>query len=329
MESLPAGLGWWIAFERALSPGGKADDLALAIERCRQTGASWVALRMGVDGANDEEEGLAHGAESIKAFADAGLDVLVWFYIRHRTATKRVVADVGAMLALGARGVIIDGEFDYDGGPEDARDLVAGLRRAGAAFVAHAPPDYLGAGLIGKVPDYLAALDAICDAIMPQVYAWEHDDRGHAYHLDRVCAAYQKRGIGPDRLWPIGAAYRPKMRGGRPAPAMDGEAARVGADAVAFLDHPAVRACPAPSLYSLDAVSWINGAADQVITQLAARARSTSTLPAPPLVDGVPTRPDSPRSLRPPEPGLELGDGGPTTPLGWQDRAERDAEDAS
>lgn len=291
----PRGLGWYVAFERTIAPGGKAEDLRVAVERCLDTGATWVALRAGVDGANDADL----SAESIAAFRAAGIKVYVWIYLRSRAAAVRTLAGFKKWIDAGVDGVWIDAEFDYDGGAEDVRTLVLSIRAAGCDFVGHAPPDYLGAGLLngGKVPAYLEELDRVCDMIAPQVYAWEHDDRGHVFHLDRVCAGYAKRGYGPEKVAPIGAPYRPKMRGGRPTPSMPSEAACVAADILAFLEHPAVKASPCPSFYSLDAISWINGPSDRVIATLAERAsrlKDTDPAPAPSLDDGpssVPTVP--------------------------------------
>lgn len=300
----PRGLGWWVAFENAIDAGPKSDDLRIAIDRCLETGATWIAMRAGAGGkadassATDDQIG-----QTIAALRAAGLYVAAWIFDYPATAAGEV-SILRRWRALGADGAILNAEFEYQTAtPAQARALVGSVRVLGFEFVAHAPPDYLGAG--GTCPA-LVALDDACDAIMPQVYAWEHDDRGHAFHLDRVAAAYAKRGYGPDKVWPIGCSYRPKTRGfvpvldpitgapvldgaGRPrtrpknTPPLAGEAEAVARDLLAYLDHPAVRACPAPSVYSLDAVSWINGASDRTIDALASRARfERDTIPASP-----------------------------------------------
>lgn len=314
MTHAPHGLGFWIAFEASIDPGPKARDLAVAIDRCKRAGATWVALRAGAGGAND-----AHLSEaSLRAFEAAGIDVYVWIFAYPATAAKEI-AGYRRWFVAGAKGALINAEFEYQkASAADARALVAGIRQAwheaqgerrlrgldpiaDEAFVAHAPPDYLGAGVGHALSDELVALDEVCDAIMPQVYAWEHDDRGHAFHLDRVMAGYAKRGLGLDRVWCVGCTYRPTKRGGKTLTPLPDQQQRLAEDLAAFLDHPGVAACPAPSLYSLDAITWINGAGDRVMAMLEERARRADTdrappptLPSPPLLSRLDTGPATP-----------------------------------
>lgn len=269
----PRGLGFWVAFEGAITPKGKAEDLRQAIEWCKLTGVTWVALRAGHGAQADRDL----SPESIKAFLDAGIDPYVWIFAYQRTAQAEQ-AGYAHWFSVGAKGAIINAEFEYaTATADDARRLVEGIRVAwdangtgGDSFVAHAPPDYLGAGLGHPLRSQLVALDDACDLIMPQVYAWEHDDKGHAYHLDRIAQAYDRRGY-TEKLAPIGCTYRPKMRGGKPTPYLEDEPTRVAADVIAFLDHASVKACPCPSLYTLDAIGWINGRTDQVISVMSER----------------------------------------------------------
>ena len=286
----PKGLGFWVAFERSITPRDKREDLRTAIEWCKATGATWVALRAGAGGANDAD--LSN--QSIQAFLDAGIDPYVWIFAYQRTAQAEV-AGYAKWFAQGAKGAIINAEFEYATATrDDALKLVESIRVAwdihgsgGPSWVAHAPPDYLGAGIGHPLRDQLVALDEACDLIMPQVYAWEHDDKGHAFHLDRVVSGYVRRGFG-DKLAPIGCTYRPKKRGKYSVPYMEDEPQRVAQDVLAYLDHASVIACPCPSLYSLDAIGWINGASDMVISTLAARfqACKADTLPPAPLPSG-------------------------------------------
>lgn len=287
-KKTPAGLGFYLAFEKAVDPGDKSRDLQVTIDRCLAAGATWIAPRAGAGGANDA----AFDEKSVAAYIAAGLLVYPWIFpYPGREAT--VVSGFKRYFVAGAHGCIINAEFEYQpASAASARAMVAAIRTAWAeaqaerlqrglevtadeCFIAHAPPDYLGAGIGHPLSDELVALDEVCDAIMPQTYAWEHDDRGHDFHVNRVMAGYAKRGLYADKVWPVGCTYRPKQRGGKPTPAMDGEAARVGSDVIAFLDNAYVKACPAPSLYSLDAISWINGAADQVMAKLVARRASS------------------------------------------------------
>jgi len=136
--------------------------------------------------------------------------------------------------------------------------------------VAHAPPDY--AGSTNANP--WNALDAACDAIMPQVYAWEHDDRGHVHHLNNVRARYVAKRTPIEKVWPILCSYRPKVRGftkeGKsiPTPSMHDEAERVARDLMDGLTHAWCVDSQAPSIYSLDAITFINEADDRVIPTL-------------------------------------------------------------
>lgn len=281
----PKGLGWWVAFERSITPKGKQEDLRQAVDWCLATGAKWVALRAGAGGNPDADL----SPESIRAFLDAGIDPYVWIFAYQRTAAQEL-AGYAKWFTLGAKGALINAEFEYATATrDDALRLVDGIRLAwdayggdGPSFVAHAPPDYLGAGIGHPLREQLIALDECTDLILPQVYAWEHDDRGHALHLDRVSAGYAKRGY-TDKLAPIGCSYRPKVRGKASVPYWEDEPQRVAADVISYLEHPSVVACPCPSLYSLDAVAWINGPSDQVIATIAARhkAQQAPTLPPP------------------------------------------------
>lgn len=326
----PRGLGGWVAFEASLDPGAKVRDLHVAIDRCAAAGMSWIAPRAGAGGNADA----AFNDSSLEAYLAAGLVVLPWIFPYVGTEAK-VVAIFKRWFVAGAHGAIINAEFEYQAATAAAaRALVASIRTAWAeaqgerlrrglevvadeAFIAHAPPDYLGAGVGHPLSDELVALDEECDAIMPQIYAWEHDDRGHAYHVERVMAGYAKRGLFADRVWPVGCTYRPKTRGGKPTPPLANEAQRVADDVRAFLAHPIVAACPAPSLYTLDAITWINGPADRVMEALRAR-RDTDPAPPDSQADtwpGTPTAKSSQslRAVR--EPIADLSESSPATPL--------------
>lgn len=80
----PSGLGWWVAFERAISSGSKEADLALAVGRCRSTEATWVGLRAGAGSGHDpdlDERPKTRGVDAQKRplptppLADAGARV--------------------------------------------------------------------------------------------------------------------------------------------------------------------------------------------------------------------------------------------------------------
>lgn len=280
---LPRGLGLWVAFERALSAGDKRADLAVSIDRLDRAGATWVAPRAGAGGANDA----AFDESSAAAYLESGRVLLPWIF-PYRHTDRGVVAGFRRYFDAGAHGCILNAEFEYQlATAGEARALVALIRSAWAEsqgerirrgllpvadepFIAHAPPDYLGAGVGWTLSDEFVALDEVCDAIMPQVYAYEHDDRGHVHHLENVAEGYRRRGVDLARVWWVGCTYRPARRGGKETGPYDPQ--RVADDVIAFLSHELVRACPAPSLYSSDAITWINGDRDRVMAALEAFA---------------------------------------------------------
>lgn len=319
-KCVPTGLGFWTAFESAIDAGPKSADLRVAIERCVTAGATWVALRAGAGGANDA----SLNDESIAAFEAADIDVYVWIFA-YRNTSAIEIEHYRRWFVAGAKGAIINAEFPFESATaDDARALVAGIRYAwieaqaerkmrglpvvaAEAFVAHAPPDYLGAGVGHALRDELVALDECCDSIMPQVYAFEHDDSGHRHHVDNVMRGYRRRGYDIDRVWCVGCTYRPKTRGEertgevdangkpkmrpKPTPPMADEAQRVADDVIDFLKHPDVAGCQAPSLYSLDAISWINGPRDRVMSALAANRQPHPS-------DAPDTQPETPPAIR-------------------------------
>ena len=257
--SKPQGRGAWVAFVDAMSAGGRAEDIALLVERARCLGCSWVALRVGAAGQRDggAHLGGAPARDLVDAIRGAGLGLYVWLfeYAAHPTASRSIWK---AWQSL-SDGAIVNAEFEYLAATREmAEQLVSDLRAMGYDYVAHAPPDYAG----GRGDGAMAYLDAVCDEIMPQVYAYEHDDRGHAHHLDAVRTLYERRGL-LDKVSPIGCTYRPKTRGGKAlAPVPDEVVAR---DVVAFLDHPWTRASSAPSLYSLDALTFAGDGREAVL----------------------------------------------------------------
>ena len=294
----PSGLGFWIAFESSIDPGAKPVDLAVAIGRCKRAGATWIAPRAGQDGLNDG----AFNRASCEAFAAAGLDVYPWVFVDPGRNAGTIAAFAKMRDWPGVAGAILNAEFAYQAeSPDNARALVAGVRAAGYDFVAHAPPDYLGGYGATKS---LRALDNACDVVMPQVYAFEHNDAGHVAHLDRVLALYAKLGLSIDKVWPILCTYRPHTRGFDkdnkpiPTPKIANEPQIVADDLIAGLDR--IAACPAPSLYSLDAISWINGASDRVMAALESRAIALAPKPVEPadLSPPVDPRGPSPANVR-------------------------------
>ncbi|MGL4808151.1 MAG: hypothetical protein ACRC4O_05360 [Giesbergeria sp.] len=295
--SKPQGRGAWVAFVDAMSPGGRAEDIALLVERAKRLGCSWVALRIGAAGMKDggAHLGGAPARDLIDAIRAAGLGLYVWLfeYADHRTAGYPIW-EAWAPIADGA---IINAEFEYlKASKEQAEALVEDLYTMGYDYVAHAPPDYAG----GRGDGAMKYLDAVCDEIMPQVYAYEHDDRGHVAHLDAVRALYEKRGIPIEKVSPIGCTYRPRTRGfdgaGKGIPTKPIGDEPVARDVVAFLDHPWTRASSAPSLYSLDGLTFAGEGREAVLAAVeahdAAHHRDTDPAPFDPTPPALRLHPD-------------------------------------
>lgn len=288
----PSGLGLWMAYRPAN-----------ALMLLKQTGAAWVAPRAGLNGWDDP--GLT--VDRLQEYRDAGVYTAPWIYPT-MTGWRRALDGFARLHATGlCDGLIVDAEAEWcepdaARNAAEAKTFVAELRRrCPDAWIAHAPMDY-----VANHPTFPWVEFGALDAVMPQVYAYEHDDRGHAYHLERVEKQWLDwEAAHPEAKkprWPIGCTYRPKTRGydatGRPIPlpAWPNQSARVAADVAAFLDHPLSRSALAPSLYSLEA------APPEVIAMLAARVV--------PIREPGPTHPDT-----------------PANPIGRQDRAEAEADD--
>lgn len=304
MLTRPSGLGWWVAFERAIDDGPKAADLAKALAVCEATGADWLCLRAGDGGHADAD--LTEG--SILAFKSAGKKVFLWPFEYGSDASLAGSLAIlkhwrGLCLSGGAPaidGIVLNAEFDFlkNASPEHARAFVASVRAQGWDYVGHAPPDYAG----GRGDGSLAALDEVCDGIFPQTYAWEHNDLGHVHTINEVLALYRKRGIYRDRVNPVLCSYRPLFRGYTtppegldpeekaafkprqiPTSPLANEAELVAKDVVEGLDF--LEGCEAPSIYTIDALHFasrpgVGAAVLTALTALTARAKpAKQTLP--------------------------------------------------
>lgn len=272
-RTAPVGLGMWIAYR----PQDPVRDLL----RC---GASWVAPRAGRDGRN----GKGCTDSDLLEYKRAGPRVYPWIYVT-MSGWRQAVDGFARLLTTGAcDGLIINAEAEW-AGPDAARNdgqaraLCAELRsRVGAdTFLAHAPMDY-----VGNHPTFpWAAFGEACDAVMPQVYWYEHDDSGAVYHLERTDRQWRAwEAAHPQATrprWPIGVTYRPAMRDQRLlSPISPG---RIVDEVRAFLDHPLTQDRPA-SLYSIEAA--MPGVLDAVRRHL---RRDTDPAPPPPRVVAPPT----------------------------------------
>lgn len=258
----------WVAFVDAIAPGGRDDDLRVLVERARRLRCTSIALRTGDAGRADggSHRGGKPALDLIAAIKDVGMKVKVWHfeYAAHPTGSRSILEK----WAEHADEVIINAEFEYIAASRaQATTLVSDLRAMGFARVTHAPPDYAGARGDGA----LAVLDELCDAAYPQVYSFEHDDRGATYHLDAVRSLYLKREatIGLGKVSPIGCTYRPRVRGydanKRPIPIKPIGDQRVAEDVVAFLTHPWTMASDYVHLYSIDALTFAGEGGEAVL----------------------------------------------------------------
>lgn len=255
----PCGRGAWVAFQSAANPDNvREHDLQTIVERAKRLGANWLAVRAGAGTGMDADL----RDDSLAYYRANGFQIFAWIFdykdnsVGEIAAYKRWVGKVD--------GVIMNAEFEYLGEDEaEARALVAGIRACGFDFVGHAPPDYAG----GRGDGALKILDEVCDAIFPQVYAYEHDDSGHVHHLNNIRALYAARNL-LHKVSPVGCTYRPNVRGGRNlAPIADYVVAQ---DVVAFLAHPWTQSCESPSLYSIDAITFAGQGREAVLAAVEA-----------------------------------------------------------
>lgn len=266
----PAALGIWIAYEPQNAP-----------DRCVDIGATWVAPRAGLNGW--QKSSLAPA--SILRYKQSGLKVYPWIYAT-LNGWKSSVAGFVELWDTGlCEGLIVDAETEWcehaaSLNAQEADAFVSELRdRCPEAWIAHAPMDYLA-----YHPTFPWMQFARLDAVMPQTYFFEHDDRGAAHNLESVEKQWTALELAFPKAkkprWPIGVTYRPTKRAGVILAPMPIE--RIVAEVEAFLDHPITRAAAAPSLYSLEA------APPEVIAMLAERVRTREVPPTQPATTAEP-----------------------------------------
>lgn len=257
----PSGLGLWIAFAGAL--GGHAK----AVAKAKAYGAAWVAPRAGEGRFRDPHWTPRDARAHVRRYHDAGLRVFPWLF--SRPLTWRAELDLfKAFIDEGADGVILDAEAAWDSGQRAtaARYMDTFGKELPDVFLADAPwayPNYH--------PDFPFEEFALrVNARMPQVYWTEFDNRGAAYHLPRVDAAWDARmKKRPDLvrpILPIGVTY------GYEHPSRPPGTFRTS-DLELFLNRYGDR--PAVSLYTLEAART-----DARITLLArAKAKAGAASP--------------------------------------------------
>ena len=208
-KRVPDGRGYWIAF---------APPLEETIRALRQLSATWVAPRVGGNGWNDP----GANEERLRAYKDDGLSVYPWIYTTPSGARKTIDA-FSAIASKGlCDGIIVDAEAEFCHYPEIARNFASDLRQSlPGVWIAHAPFDMVQWHL-----DFpYAEFGEVFDAVMPQLYAYEHDDAGYDHWIRlyesqwRIWEAAHPEATLP--RMPIGCSYRPRTRAGKPIGTFD------------------------------------------------------------------------------------------------------------
>lgn len=201
--SAPEWLGMWIAYHDR-TEGGNIEKI---IARCNRSGIKWLAIKSG--NTDVSKVSAAHLQVWIPKLHDAGIKVYTWSYC-YPSNFERQVFHIGAMLGLGADGHILDPEteWEFTGSPVLANDLMTLLRADYPdAWIAYAPfdcPDYH--------PSYpYQTFSYHCNAVMPQAYWTEHDNRGAIPTLERCekqfLAGETLLTTSNDFVHPIGVTY--------------------------------------------------------------------------------------------------------------------------
>jgi hypothetical protein len=258
----PTGLGFWVAYTPTM-----------VVEKLVSVGAKWVAPRAGLNGWND---GGLRTKEDLQRYKDAGLQVFPWIYPTPQGWKSTLDGFQRLVSTQLCDGLILDAEAEWCDGKSNgvAAVLVEKLREAfPTLWIAHAPMDY-----INYHPKFPWVEFGELDAVLPQVYAWEHDDHGHVFHLERVEAAWaaweKKNPLSVKPRWPIGCTYRPGFRGTESLTPLPDQWNKIAMDVEAFLDHPLCKGKPV-SLYSLEA-AYSSGQPTAVIEMLQKRAKPLS-----------------------------------------------------
>lgn len=198
----PKGLGLWIAFAGQLGGHEKAAAKAKAY------GARWVAPRGGEGRYREAHWGVRDARAHVRRYHDAGLKVFPWVF--SRPLSWRGELDLyKAFVDEGADGVIIDAEAAWDSGQKTTalRYMEACAKELPDAFIADAPWAYPNFHPGFPFEEFATRVNAR----MPQMYWTEFDNRGAAYHLPRIDAAWAalhaKRPSLERPLFPLGVTY--------------------------------------------------------------------------------------------------------------------------
>jgi len=222
--------GYWMAFEEPLGALGNALEAL---------GARWIAPRAG-DGGIYRAAGQVNTPISpayMNLYASLGMAVYPWVYLSPKSAAKDL-SYLRRLTEMGAAGIILDVETEWMNEPAAAKALAAKARAAVGSGVFLAYSSFDMPLYQGTFPwEAFSALDAA----FPQLYAYEHNDSGHAKWI----AEYDRQWKAEDAKSPavaacprfaVGACYRPRTRAGHVLPAMDpAKLAQDIASAAAFM----------------------------------------------------------------------------------------------
>ena len=190
--------GYWIAY-----PPIDTDKL---IANLKELSCSWVALRI------SENVLLPNTIKLIESLKN-NFKVFVWKYCLPDNAdvTAKTYMQLEALQCLD--GYIIDAEAEFNSKREAAKTLVGRIREVvGNSWLAHAP---FALPIWHDTFPY-AEFAAVCDAVMPQLYAWEFSDNGYKYWIPKYEEQWLKFELNfPEAKkprYPIGCSYRPLTR---------------------------------------------------------------------------------------------------------------------
>jgi hypothetical protein len=200
--------GVWMAFEEPVGILGSALEAL---------GARWIAPRAG-DGSIYRSAGQVNTPVSppyMKLYQDLGLAVYPWVYLRPSDAS-RDLSQLRRLVDLGASGVILDVETEFMG----ERDAAARLVDKAKAALPGTLVGYSSFDLPLYHPAFPWAEFSQLGAAFPQLYAFEHNDAGHAHWLAEYDRQWKAKDASDAAVaacprYPVGACYRPRTRGGQ------------------------------------------------------------------------------------------------------------------
>ncbi len=281
----PKGLGLFVSDAERL--GGWEETARLALD----CGAKWLAPRAGAMGW-DRDKLTARTIEQLASAMPEG--VFPWIQTGP-DSYRGELASFASLVDAGATGLIVEA------GVEWVRDKCAWANTANVYCheLLEVAGDRWVAAFVSdrsiRWPNFPLASFATLDAILMQVFAYEHDDRGHLVRLAKTREEWKwwlRNEQAPDRpFFPVAGSYRPRARSGIPVHPRHVD---VADDVERFLDF-LIAPDEAFSIYSLDA------AAPTVLSMLRRREarKRTDRIPIPFFKNADEPRPSSDQPTRP------------------------------